>query len=445
MQLITGAFTNPPLDIGRAVQACTSAANSPARNDSKDIDRIAVAVSGGSDSLALLLLLAHHFGPERCVALTVDHGLRSGVAGEIAALRKTLDERGLTDNGLEHQVLTWAGDKPVTGVQAAARTARYRLLVEWCSARNISLLATGHTADDQLETVLMRLSRGAGLAGLSGVRAARWMQPQHPGGAPVLVIRPLLESTRTALQSWLHESGISWSDDPSNGQPHFERVRMRDWLADRPADILPAVQAARSARHLASLEAELLQETAAYWAQSCKLAAGFMVHVPTPDSAPLPEIGWRALARAVQWASGSDESVSVAALHGAALTRQPRVTLSGAVLQRQRAGGWLVYREAGRISHTLPAPCGNALWDQRLRVTTGESGEVRALGRKGWQQAARQWPELAGCGIPAAARAALPALWHGQQLKSIGGLATQPHAGWPRLTVVHQSAGLAGP
>jgi len=150
---------------------------------------IAVAVSGGPDSLALLLL-TDRWVRERggaAIALTVDHGLRPDSASEAALVGAWVKSRGIA-----HQVLSWTGDKPLTGIQAAARRARYRLLTEACAARGILHLAFAHHADDQAETVLFRKERGSGPAGLAGMAASRSL------GA-VRMIRPLLGWPKSAL------------------------------------------------------------------------------------------------------------------------------------------------------------------------------------------------------------------------------------------------------
>ena len=185
---------------------------------------IGLAVSGGSDSLALLHL-AHQWARPRgakLLVLTVDHRLRPAAAAEAAEVARLAGELGLA-----HQTLAW--DAPV-GRQSAARRARHALLAGALRAAGGHLLLTGHTADDQAETVLMRARQGSGWYGLAGMRALS-LSPVWPEGEGVWIARPLLGETREGLRTWLDGQGGGWIEDPSNTNPAFERVRVRARLA----------------------------------------------------------------------------------------------------------------------------------------------------------------------------------------------------------------------
>ena len=185
---------------------------------------IGLAVSGGSDSLALLHL-AHQWARPRgakLLVLTVDHRLRPAAAAEAAEVARLAGELGLA-----HQTLAW--DAPV-GRQSAARRARHALLAGALRAAGGHLLLTGHTADDQAETVLMRARQGSGWYGLAGMRALS-LSPVWPEGEGVWIARPLLGETREDLRTWLDGQGGGWIEDPSNTNPAFERVRVRARLA----------------------------------------------------------------------------------------------------------------------------------------------------------------------------------------------------------------------
>jgi len=178
---------------------------------------LAVAVSGGRDSLALALL-AHDWARERggsVAALIVDHGLRPESAGEAAATRDLLAR-----HGIDGAILRWSGVKPRTGLQEAARTARYRLLRDECRRRGILHLLLAHHADDQSETVAMRAARRSGPDGLAGM-AALVEQPE------VRLLRPLLAVPRARLTATLVARAVQWLDDPSNADLRFERARLR--------------------------------------------------------------------------------------------------------------------------------------------------------------------------------------------------------------------------
>jgi tRNA(Ile)-lysidine synthase len=194
--------------------------------------RLLIAVSGGPDSLAMLLL-AHEAIPGRIVAATVDHGLRAESAGEAAFVA------GLcADRSIAHHILH--PDQPITGnIQSSARAARYRLLERAADEEGCHFIATAHHRDDQLETLLMRLARGSGLDGLSGIR-------QLYGR----VIRPVLDFSKAELEQICAQAGIVPVRDPSNDDAQFERVAMRQFLAANAALFDPE-RMARSAGALA--------------------------------------------------------------------------------------------------------------------------------------------------------------------------------------------------
>lgn len=197
---------------------------------------LGLAVSGGPDSLALLLL-AHDALPGRIAVASVDHGLRPEAAGEVALVERVARERGIPFTPLK---VTLAPGN----TQARAREARYAALAGWAQAASLSAVATAHHADDQAETLLMRLNRGSGLAGLAGVRASSVID-----GTEVTLLRPLLGWRKSALAEVVAAAGITPAEDPSNTNPDFDRVRMRQALAE--AEWLDPVQIAASAAHLA--------------------------------------------------------------------------------------------------------------------------------------------------------------------------------------------------
>lgn len=209
-------------------------------------DGLGLAVSGGPDSLALLLLAAAA-RPAGIVAATVDHGLRPE-AGDEARLVAAL----CAELGVRHVILQAEVDTGQASLQRAAREARYRRLGLWLSEQGIDRLATAHHADDQAETLIMRLLRGSGVAGLAGVRSRG---PLPFSGSTATLIRPLLGWRRDELRKIVDEAGIVPVDDPSNRDARFDRVRVREALA-RNAWIEPA-PLARSAAALAEADEAL--------------------------------------------------------------------------------------------------------------------------------------------------------------------------------------------
>lgn len=188
---------------------------------------VAVGVSGGADSLALVLQAAEElavFG-RKVVALTVDHGLRptSRLEAEYVA--------GLMQKyGIEHHILTWTGKKPTTGIEEAARQARYTLIAEWCSQNNVHVLLTAHHAKDQAETFLMRLQRGSGLEGLCGIR-------EYSVREGLVILRPLLAVNPENLRDYLRQRAIVWVEDESNRDTTFLRGKIRQYLPELTENI----------------------------------------------------------------------------------------------------------------------------------------------------------------------------------------------------------------
>ncbi len=253
----------------------------------------AVAVSGGGDSLALMHLL-HDFARKGGVAaplvLTVDHGLRKSSATDakkVAAWARRL--------GLNAKVLTWRGKKPQTGIEAAARKARYRLLGDFLVKHKIGTLFVGHNQDDQAETFLLRLARGSGLDGLAG------MQPRAPwpveGFAGLVLARPLLGIGRDHLRVYLKARGQAWLEDPMNEDASFDRVKVRkarDVLAGAGLTV-PRIAAA--AAHLARARESLDVMTAAVVQRAVRKRqeGGVLLDAAALVAAPR-EVGLRALA-----------------------------------------------------------------------------------------------------------------------------------------------------
>jgi tRNA(Ile)-lysidine synthase len=201
-------------------------------------DRIGLAVSGGPDSLALLAL-AHECFPGQIAAATVDHRLRKEAHDEAQYVAAICSKRGIP-----HEILT--PPQPITGnIQSAARKVRYALLEAWADANGCSKIATAHHANDQLETMLMRLARGSGVDGLAGIRTVNGR-----------IVRPLLEFSKLELLAICAAAEIESVDDPSNIDTDFDRVRMRQWLAAMPHPLDP-VAATRSAAALDDASAAL--------------------------------------------------------------------------------------------------------------------------------------------------------------------------------------------
>ncbi len=213
-----------------------------------------LAVSGGSDSTALLVLAARWAKrlkrPPKLTAITIDHGLRPESAGEAAAVKRLARRLGVT-----HRTLRWRGDKPKSGLQEAARIARYRLLAQAAARAGCEHVLTAHTLDDQAETVLFRLARGSGLTGLAGMAQASVL----PVGAEtaIFLVRPLLHVSKARLVATLKAAGIDHSEDPTNRDPRYARARLRTLMPALAREGLDAKSLARLAARMRRAEATI--------------------------------------------------------------------------------------------------------------------------------------------------------------------------------------------
>ena len=320
---------------------------------------VALAVSGGADSLSLLHLwadaraLAPNLPP--AVVLTVDHGLRAEAAAEAAFVARVAAERGLA-----HRTLTWIGAKPAANLQAEARAARRRLLVEAVADLGFDTLLLAHHADDQAETFLSRLARGSGVLGLAAMAPARF------DGA-VSVLRPFLGWPKARLVASLTARGATWIEDPSNRDLRFERAR---WRAAMPmlADLgLDRDRLVATAAAMARAAAALEREVDALLARAFVHPAGFLRVSVEDYTAAAEEIRLRAVARTIADLGGEAYGPRLAGLEAidADLTvagATPVVrTLGGVRIERRR--GWIWFApEAGRTAARRLAPGGRLIF-----------------------------------------------------------------------------------
>ena len=279
-----------------------------------------LAVSGGADSLALLLL-AHEALPGRIAAATVDHGLRSASAGEAAMVA-----RACAGLGIPHAIVAVAVGPG--NVQAQARVARYAALADWAAAAGLAALATAHHADDQAETLLLRLNRGSGVAGLAGVRARRLVP-----GTQLPLLRPLLSFRRADLAEVVTAAGFEPVSDPSNFDDQFDRARLRKALAG--ADWLDVSALAASAAHLADADAALAWAAQREWTECVRPAPLGLTYRPQAPRA----VALRVLARIVRELDGEEPRGSaVARLFDRLLARD--TASIGNLVARATLDGW---------------------------------------------------------------------------------------------------------
>jgi tRNA(Ile)-lysidine synthase len=389
--------------------------------------RVALAVSGGPDSLALMHLAAgwraaRRDAPEVSV-LTVDHGLRAGARDEALMVG-----RAAAALGLRHAILTWEKHGAVgASVQVKARAARYDLMAAYCHAHDVPALVIAHHLDDQAETFLMRLKRGSGLDGLAAI-------PEEGSWAGIVLLRPLLDVPKARLVATLEAEGIAFAVDPSNKDASFERARMRESTSALAKLGLTPEALALSARRLRRARAALDAAAQDFLARHSETSeAGYaLLDQAALLSAP-QEIALRALSRLIASVGGGEDPVRLAKLEAllAALTEDDTKSHTlGRCRIMPRAGRLGIFREVRKDG--LPVvklrPGERTVWDNRFAIELGRAEAapvtIRALGEPGLRElrAREALPQT----LPRLAARTLPSLWRGEALLGLPRLGDAP-------------------
>lgn len=350
--------------------------------DFKGLKSVVVAVSGGSDSLALLhLLIDYRAGrttfPE-IIAVTIDHGLRRESADEAHFVARLCEKLGIA-----HRILSWDGPKPVTGLSAKARDVRYNLLCLAARDAAAEMVLTGHTLDDQIETFVMRSARtgeGGSERGLAGMALATLLDRE------IWLVRPLLDVSREQLRDYLRRRGIVWRDDPSNDNPKYERVRIRKALrnADRQEIACEIAEKANKRRLLSNMVAQFLPHCVTIY-------DGIRAEI-SRENWVLQEQDAQHLAIAVLMATIGGQSFlppaencDKAVQYICSQHSSGRITMNRCVLQLKNDKA-LIYREMRSLQEVNVDPGTIAIWDGRYRISnhTNRSIKVTATGARGW-------------------------------------------------------------
>jgi len=386
--------------------------------------RLAVAVSGGADSLALALL-ADRWVRERdgtVLALTVDHGLRPEAAAEAQQVALWLEARGIA-----HRTLHWQGPYPAKGRQAAARNARYRLLEEACAEAGIFHLLLAHHREDQAETFLLRLARGSGLSGLAGMAAVVELRSCR-------LLRPLLTVPRARLAASLEAAGQDWIEDPSNRNPVYARVRLRRSAALLATEGLTPRRLSETATRLSRSRAAVEDSVARCIVRTTTFyPAGFAQIAPTGLTASPREVGLRALAALLATVGGESYTPRLDRLErlydristGSLATG---VTLGGCRILTRR-GTLLICREPAAVAEPVEVVPGKTIpWDGRFVVEASpDLSPGLTLGALGGEASTvAKASGKAAEAIPAAVRPTLPAI------RDLEGVVLVPHLPYER-------------
>lgn len=363
----------------------------------------AVALSGGGDSTALV----HALSGRKPLVLIVDHNLRNGSLAEAQAALALVHSLGLSG-----QILQWEHGGVSGAIQAKARLARYTLLGAACRARGIKHLVTGHTEDDQAETVLMRMDRYTGWRGAAGMAPVSY-GPLWPALAGVNVWRPMLEISRAEIRQYISQHALPFVDDPSNENRDFTRIQARDRLSARPmlrADMLALSREMREGRdaennHLSSILERSLSD--------CH--GGFVLSGLVP-----PQL----LGLAIQSAGGGGAQIDrgkVRSLHKRLSTaNEMGATLMGAKITKMHDGITIMRNPGAALGRankapieSIDLPCGLTLWDGRIWIRT-ERDDLRVTPLSGYMASLPKVLQKSVKDVLVEARPTLPLIWNGK-------------------------------
>jgi tRNA(Ile)-lysidine synthase len=397
----------------------------------KSDQTIGLAVSGGGDSIALMQLAARFRAADKFRAISIDHGLRPEAKDEIALVAAQANALGI-----DHTVVNWTWDGR-GNLQAAAREGRWAAVRDWAVMHNLREVWFGHTGDDQVETLLMRLARGSGIDGLT----AMYPVSQRDG---LRVVRPLLGLARADLRAWLRSQNIPWSEDPSNDDPRFDRVRARQMFAQLETLGMTRKRLLQTVDHMQAAHLSLQEAALAFAKRHVRQDAGDLLFAPEAldlDKADAPR---RVMAAAFSWVGSRSyrprfeqlmETVSQA-------RKGATVTLGGCIMTPDEGGTVRLMREAAatsptvRLHHEADQPLG-AFWDHRwfLEGPLHDNLTFKALG-----DGIKDCPDWRASGMPRTSLLASPSVWHGDSLIAapLAGLS----GGWSARIVAdfHRSA-----
>jgi len=384
----------------------------------KSCQHLALAVSGGGDSMAMMVLAQHWARqvaePPTLTVLTIDHRLRKDSSAEAEWVAQQAGALGLP-----HHILVWEQAPPAAS-QAEAREARYNLMCGFALAHGIGAILTAHTSDDVAETFLMRLARGSGVDGLSAISPeTRW--------DGVTIIRPFLDISRAQLRAELNARGAAWIEDPSNADERYERVRVRGALDTLAGLGVTRARIVESANRLRRTRDAIDAVARDFIATDVEItAAGYVRLSPSALHAVPDELAIHALKTLLRAVGGQVRSPRLRKLELLArqMRRGPRMrtTLGGCVISLDAARKTLIIcREPGRLQAepVMLSSGESAIWDRRFRIEAGalpaEPIRVDALGEGN----VSRLPDALRKAHPAAALAALPAIYSDDRLLGV--------------------------
>ncbi len=368
--------------------------------------KVGLAVSGGGDSIAMMHLASRHLPPGNLHVVTVDHGLRPEAAAEITTVR-----RQAAALNLPHHVLQWTWNKQ-GNLQAAARAGRWAAIADWTQTHDITTVMLGHTEDDQVETVLMRLARGSGIDGLTAMARV-----DHRDGLRIL--RPLLDIARVDLRDWLRVEKIGWCDDPSNDDPRFDRVRARQMFKQLETLGLTRKRLIQTIDHMQAAHRSLQRAAQGFARAHVRQDAGDLIFAPEALRLDAEDAPRRVMSAGFMWISGNvyrprfERMMDVVAQAGAGR----KVTLGGCLLTPLPGGGLRMTREAAATPTVTRSvdqlEASGVMWDRRWFI---EGPLTPGLTFSALGDGLRDCPDWRAVDLPRVSLLASPAIWSGDRL-----------------------------
>ena len=342
--------------------------------------KVAVAVSGGADSMCMALLLSKSY--KKLTALIVDHGLRSESAKEAKLVKSRLEKLGI-----EVVILKWDGEKPQSNIHEHARKARYELLTEHCKKNKIKNLFLAHTKNDQAETVMLRIYRGSGIDGISAMR-----EKTLKNG--VIILRPLLDVTRAQIEAYLQSKKIKWIDDPSNYNTKYERVKVRkviNSLDDKEQWIDRLNLLANNAQRSSGFIKDMVKKEFSKIVRLDKL--GYVEVAHAKFFCLHEEIALKILVKIFTIFNGATHQQRLKSLKSCyeAMLNKKDSTLAGVEIKYIKGSIYFI-REVKAIKATEK-------WSNRFKLSNPKNYEIRPLTAAGWNQIKAQvikktWPHI---------------------------------------------------
>lgn len=394
---------NTSLEIDKALRGVTSP--------------VAVAVSGGPDSLGLLIL-ANKWAKKhqnKIIGLTVDHKLRPDSTKEALDVQKYLQSLNV-----EHHILTWEGPKPNTHVQEYARFARYQLLKEWCKTNNVSFLLLGHHRQDQEETFWMRLASGSGLDGLSGIKTKTVIDG-------ITLIRPLLQFSKEQIKQVLKEINATWINDPSNHKPSFFRSRFRDFVREEGLNQNRLI----NVMHKLSIDSDFIHENLCNAIEQVVRLheSGYITIDKKAFSSLHIAISQRLISHLMMWFSGSNYPPRNEKVVGVIeKLKMGKPFTAGSIHWSPKKNLFVLKRELNKnqTALSLNSIKNDLVWDHRfivkanIREVLGDNTDLAPLGRQPWLRKEIQTD------IPYSVWPTLPSLWQNAKIVSVPHLCYNP-------------------